>query len=350
MLPPAAPTTQLSIARIAVGRPITRSVRSTVRPSRTTETFELVPPHSTTIPARQRQLVQRGGDARRRPRADRHGRRGAERVEVHRAAVAAQHEQRRVEAGVGERPLDDRRGALHERQDAGVDRGRHRARLEAVGAGQLVAGAGRRGRGRGPAAATSSSCSGVSTANAALTASAWQPAATSTSIAASTARTSSPPVASMKTCSVRSFAPRRQRQLADRVRLRAPAQRRAPRRCRSRRPARRRPRAARSSPAWWRTRPARSTRPSPSRVDQHPHHGRDALADPARGVVRGRLRRPAASGCASPGTIAIAFVKVPPTSMPTRTGRRAPTTDRRGRSLAHRRRGGGPRDGRQANT
>ena len=28
-----------------------------------------------------------------------------------------------------------------------------------------------------------------------------------------------------------------------------------------------------------------------------------------------------ASGCASPGTIAIAFVKVPPTSIPTRTGR-----------------------------
>ena len=28
-----------------------------------------------------------------------------------------------------------------------------------------------------------------------------------------------------------------------------------------------------------------------------------------------------ASGCASPGTIATAFVKVPPTSIPTRTGR-----------------------------
>ena len=52
MLPPAAPTTQLSMARMAVGRPITRSERSTVRPSRTTEMLELVPPHSTTRPAR----------------------------------------------------------------------------------------------------------------------------------------------------------------------------------------------------------------------------------------------------------------------------------------------------------
>jgi hypothetical protein len=51
-LPPAAPTTQLSIARMHVGRPITRSVRSTGRPPLTTETFELVPPHSITIASR----------------------------------------------------------------------------------------------------------------------------------------------------------------------------------------------------------------------------------------------------------------------------------------------------------
>ena len=49
MLPPAAPTTQLSTARTHVGRPITRSERTTGRPRLTTETFELVPPHSTTI-------------------------------------------------------------------------------------------------------------------------------------------------------------------------------------------------------------------------------------------------------------------------------------------------------------
>ena len=51
MLPPAAPTTQLSIERMHVGRPITRSVRSTGRPRLITETLELVPPHSTTIPS-----------------------------------------------------------------------------------------------------------------------------------------------------------------------------------------------------------------------------------------------------------------------------------------------------------
>ena len=48
MLPPAAPTTQLSTERIAVGRPITRIERRTGRPLFTTETLELVPPHSTT--------------------------------------------------------------------------------------------------------------------------------------------------------------------------------------------------------------------------------------------------------------------------------------------------------------
>ena len=52
MLPPAAPTTQLSIERTQVGRPMTRSVRSTGRPFLITETFELVPPHSTTMPSR----------------------------------------------------------------------------------------------------------------------------------------------------------------------------------------------------------------------------------------------------------------------------------------------------------
>ena len=49
--PPAAPTTHESTERIDVGRPMTRSVRRTVRPPLTTLTFELVPPHSRTMPS-----------------------------------------------------------------------------------------------------------------------------------------------------------------------------------------------------------------------------------------------------------------------------------------------------------
>jgi hypothetical protein len=49
--PPAAPTTHESIERIAVSRPMTRSVRITVRPPFTTLTLELVPPHSSTMPS-----------------------------------------------------------------------------------------------------------------------------------------------------------------------------------------------------------------------------------------------------------------------------------------------------------
>ena len=49
MLPPAAPTTQLSTARID-GRPAHDAQRAQHgRPRTTTETLELVPPHSTTI-------------------------------------------------------------------------------------------------------------------------------------------------------------------------------------------------------------------------------------------------------------------------------------------------------------
>ena len=69
MLPPATPTTQLSTARMKVGWFITRSVRSCGRPPRTTETFVLVPPHSTTIASVEPQLVQHGGDARGRRRS-----------------------------------------------------------------------------------------------------------------------------------------------------------------------------------------------------------------------------------------------------------------------------------------
>ena len=69
MLPPAAPTTQLSTARTQVGRPITRSERRTGRPRLTTETFELVPPHSTTIASASPSWCKRGRDARRRARS-----------------------------------------------------------------------------------------------------------------------------------------------------------------------------------------------------------------------------------------------------------------------------------------
>ena len=51
MEPPAAPTTHESTELIDVGRPITRRSRRTVRPRLTTETFELVPPHSRMIPS-----------------------------------------------------------------------------------------------------------------------------------------------------------------------------------------------------------------------------------------------------------------------------------------------------------
>ena len=139
MLPPAAPTTQLSTARTHVGRPITRSERTTGRPRLTTETFELVPPHSTTIASDEPELVQRGRDAGRRAGADRERGPPAEGVDAHRAAVAAEHEQRHVEAGLLQRLLDDGGRALDDGQDAGVDGGADGAHLEAVGAGEVVA-------------------------------------------------------------------------------------------------------------------------------------------------------------------------------------------------------------------
>ena len=115
MLPPAAPTTQLSTARTQVGRPITRSERTTGRPRLTIETFELVPPHSTTIASDSRELVQRRRDARRRPGADRERGPRAERLGAHGAAVAAEHEQRHVEAGLLQRLLDDVRPCARRR-------------------------------------------------------------------------------------------------------------------------------------------------------------------------------------------------------------------------------------------
>ena len=88
------------------------------------------------------ELVQRRRDSGRGAGADREGRPFAEGVDAHRAAVAAQHEERHVDARVGQGAPYDAGRALDDRQDAGVDCGADRARLEPVGAAQLVAGAG----------------------------------------------------------------------------------------------------------------------------------------------------------------------------------------------------------------
>ena len=168
--------------------------------------------------------------------------------------------------------------------------------------------------------ATSSSCSGVSTENAALTASAWQPALTSRSIASSTAPTSSPPVASMKTCSVRSLRPGARASSPTFVRERARFTSGAA-------PMPITPTGATSpsSSAFIACVVEKATssidRPSPSRSTSiRTTVATPSLTPPGAWCVVGCTA--SASGCASPGTIAIAFVKVPPTSMPTRTGRR----------------------------
>ncbi len=58
--------------------------------------------------------------------------------DAHRPAVSPEHEERRVEPGLGERGCDERRRPLDDGQDARVDRGADRPRLEPVRAGQLV--------------------------------------------------------------------------------------------------------------------------------------------------------------------------------------------------------------------
>ena len=140
-LPPAAPTTQLSIARMHVGRPITRSVRSTGRPPFTTETFELVPPHSITIASRTASWWSAAATPAAGPEPTVSDGRPPELGDAHRAAVAAQHEQRHAQVGARERVLDVRRRPLDDREDARVDRRAHGPRLEPVGPGELVPGA-----------------------------------------------------------------------------------------------------------------------------------------------------------------------------------------------------------------
>ncbi len=87
----------------------------------------------------ERELVQRRRDAGGRAGADRERRRRAERLEAHGAAVAAQDEQRHVDAGIAQDALDDARGPLDDREDRRVHRRRDRPGLEAVRAGELVA-------------------------------------------------------------------------------------------------------------------------------------------------------------------------------------------------------------------
>ena len=143
MLPPAAPTTQLSTARTQVGRPMTRSERTTGRPRLTIETFELVPPHSTTIASERPSWCSAAATPAAGPEPIVKEGRRRKAVDAHGAAVAAQHEQRHVEPRLAQRVLDDRGGALDDGEDAGVHRRAHRPHLEPVGAREVVADAGR---------------------------------------------------------------------------------------------------------------------------------------------------------------------------------------------------------------
>ena len=112
--------------------------------------------------------------------------------------------------------------ALDDGEDAGVDRGADRARLEAVGAGQLVAGAGGQARARAREPRRSVSCSGSSTEKAPLTATAAQPAAGRGGRAPRRRRPRrARAVASRNTCSVSSERPGASAMLPTRVRLRA---------------------------------------------------------------------------------------------------------------------------------
>ncbi len=89
------------------------------------------------------ELMQGRRDTGGRPGADREGRPAAEGLDAHRTAVATQNEQRCADARRLESGLDDTRGRFDDRQHGGVDRGADRARLEPIGARELVPAAGR---------------------------------------------------------------------------------------------------------------------------------------------------------------------------------------------------------------
>ena len=161
MLPPAAPTTQLSTERIAVGRPITRSERRTVRPRLTTETLELVPPHSRTIPSETPSWCSAAATpaAGPEPTVKRRAAAGRPRGPSRRRRRAGRAAERRCPASRSACSTTPG-GALHHRQDRGVDRGADGARLEPVGAAELVAGARRQAARRARARRRARSCLG----------------------------------------------------------------------------------------------------------------------------------------------------------------------------------------------
>ncbi len=87
------------------------------------------------------QLVEHGSDSRSRSRPDRERRVVAEPPAAHGAPVAAQDEQRHIEARLGERVFHHRGRPFDDRKDARVDRRGQRPSLQPVRAGELVSGA-----------------------------------------------------------------------------------------------------------------------------------------------------------------------------------------------------------------
>ena len=128
--------------------------------------------------------------------------------EVGRAAVAAHHHDRRVDAGGEDSLLHVARGAQRDRHDRRVDRGRHRAQLEPVQPGQVRRRARRAGRASAAIAATRVSFDASSGANASAVAMADTPWSRRSRSAAAVAATSRPSVTSRNTDRVARCLPR----------------------------------------------------------------------------------------------------------------------------------------------
>ena len=322
MLPPAAPTTHESTERIAVGRPITFSVRSTVRPPLTTSRSSSCRRTPARCPSVSASWCSAAATPAAGPEPIVNDGARAERLEAHRAAVAAQHEQRHVDAARScSTSRRSRAVRSHQRQDRGVDRGRPCA-APGRRRRQLVAGAGRQTARAGPLRRPAPRARARRPRSAALTASAVQPAADS---GRARRRRAAP--------SARRWRRGRRARCAARGRARAPRRRPAVR-LRARR---------RSGAAPMPITPTRATSPSSSAfiacVVENATSSTARASSPSRRAARGaparrrRSRRPraswvvgttawarSASGC---GTTATAFVKVPPTSTPTRRHRAA---------------------------
>ena len=196
-----------------------------------------MPPHSTTIASQRR-----AGGGPRRPRRPARSRpsttaRRRKASSAHRAAVAAQDEQRRRRRPArASAVLDECRRALDDRQDRGVDRGAHGPRLEPVGAGELVAGAGGRPEPRARARRPPARARACRPRRPPLTAIAVQPRPRRRSRAASIAATSRPRGGVEELVLGAQLAPGGELDLADPGAPAGDAAGRAPRRCRSRRP------------------------------------------------------------------------------------------------------------------